>query len=154
MTKKTQKILRILANHNGQNIRASWVKPVKTLKGFTGKIHKFTSAIVRAGINFANLESVQSSIAKGERAQVQPLSWGIWLKFPLIIGHKEKEYLRLYPCSMRVINPKVIWILNDHPISYSEIESVILASEKPSGEIPECFTVTIDYLVSLNNQRV
>ena len=39
-------------------------------------LEKVTNAVVRAGIDFANLTSVKEGIANGERGEVQSLPWG------------------------------------------------------------------------------
>lgn len=144
-------IIESLKGHHGQNIRASWQKSCKLLQGYAGNVvTKTTVAVVRGGIDYANLASVREGIASGERDEVQSLPWGEWAQFPVHITHRGADYVRLYPPTGGISQmPKVQWQLNGEPVEYAAIEHMLLASEKPKGEKPDCFTVKAENIVSI-----
>jgi hypothetical protein len=83
----------------GQFIRVRYTSTSdKPSAGFKGTVlHKIVDAVVRGGIDFANLQAVKDGIATGTRGGVQGLSYGEWESFPYVIAHKGERYYRLYP---------------------------------------------------------
>lgn len=113
-------------------------------------LEKVTNAVVRAGIDFANLSSVKEGIANGERGEVQSLPWGEWKHFPYIITHKEKEYIRLYPSVANT--PKVKYFVNNAEVSKEDFAAYLTPSEankllNPEEKPIECFTITADNIL-------
>lgn len=132
----------------GNFIKASFhteKKPAAAHKGTT--LEKVTTGVFRAGINFANLQSVKDGIANGERGEVQPLPWGEWESFPYVIKHKENHYLRLYPAK----NGKVetTYLVNGQEVSREEFNSYLTPSDAKSPEKFECFTVKCSNVIAL-----
>jgi hypothetical protein len=118
-------------SRKGQHVRATWQRVCKTFKDCPLLIVKRTSAYVRAGIEYANLAVVKDAVANGERSEVESLPWGEWLKYPFIISHKGKEYVRLYPATFaNLATPSVEWSIDGKPADYAQVEPYLLASEK------------------------
>jgi hypothetical protein len=137
-------ILDKILSSKGQFVKAVWKSnpsPAAAHKKAGVLLEKHTSAVCRAGINFANLSSVQEGIANGERGPVQELPWGEWKSFPYIIAHKEAEYVRLYPTDTRC---ETIYFVNGDKVDKDTFTSYLTPSEAAklsSGEKPECFTI-------------
>jgi hypothetical protein len=113
-------------------------------------LEKVTNAVVRAGIDFANLTSVKESIANGERGEVQSLPWGEWKVFPYVITHKDKEYIRLYPSVANT--PKVKYFVNNEEVDKTTFASYLTNSEankllNPEDKPIECFTISADNIL-------
>ena len=136
-----QDIVNQLRNHKGQNQKLTWTRPAHTRKAFEGMITKTTTAIVRAGIDYANLASIKQGIESGERDEVGPLPWGEWIEFPFTIGHKGNEYVRLYPSSFAGMPKTTTWAMNGKPVSFADVAPYLLASELPKDDDdkPACF---------------
>lgn len=145
-------IVNRLKGHKGQHVLVTWTRPAKVRKDADGVVvTKRTSAYVRAGIAYSNLSSVKDAVASGEREESKGLPWGAWSAWPFIIAHKGREYLRLYPAVFDNLRPKVEWTIDGRPATWSEVEPLVLASEKPkeTDEKPECFTVGADSIVAV-----
>lgn len=114
----------------GQFIRVRYRTNVKTAAAHKAvSIIKTVEGIFRTGIDYANLGSVKSAIASGERGEVQGLNWGEWAVFPWIITHKDKEYLRLYP--VESVTPLVNYVVQNDP-AFSGAEHVNATKEDVS----------------------
>ena len=137
--------------HKGQNLSAMWVRPLKTLKGITAKVNKLTVAVVRGGVDYDNLRSVQEGRADGSLpAENAGLPWGEWAEFPLHITHKGTDYARLYPASGINFIPKTTYFVDGKEVSKETAQGYCLASEfRVNDEVPTCFTIKVDSLVSI-----
>jgi hypothetical protein len=145
-----EQILERILNCKGQFVKAVWKSnpsPAAAHKKAGIVLEKHTSAVCRAGINFANLSSVQQGIEEGTRGPVQELPFGSWKVFPYIITHtpkgseKEVEYIRLYPTDSRC---ETVFFVNGEQVDRDTFTSYLTPSEAAkatSGEKPECFTV-------------
>jgi len=163
MLEKTKQLIETLRNCKGAQRVAVWVTPIRKLRGdFNGThiVSKQVLARVRAGIDYANLGTVKDAIANGEREEVQPLPWGEWLQFPYAIGHTRKdgaynEYVRFYPPVLKagseVKKPQVQWYLDGVPTTYASVEPMLLASDKPTEEVPACFNVNVENIVAVQD---
>lgn len=149
--KTASAILETMLNAKGQYVTARWKSIVKTSAQYSDlNIEKITSAVVRAGIDFANLSSVKEGIENGERGEVKPLKWGSWKQFPYIIEHTKKsgeynEYVRLYPSNSPNHIPSVSYFVDGVKTTKNEIMEYLTPSDAKkltSGEKPECFTLT------------
>jgi hypothetical protein len=150
--KSASQIKDAIMKAKGQFVLASWFSEPTPKAAFKGvNLKKETIAVVRAGINFANLTSVKEGIANGERGEVQPLSWGEWIDFPYVIGHKGNEYIRLYPSNHI---PKVKYFANGKEVSKVEFASYLTpskAKELLNGERKEveCFTIKANNVLNI-----
>ena len=145
-------IISQVESRRGRHVKVTWQRVAKVLNGASSLlIVKRTSAWVRSGIDYANLNVVKEGIANGERGEVQPLPWGEWIQFPFIIGHKGTEYVRLYPATFDNLKPEVEWSINGRPASYESCEQYLLSSEKRKDEDdrPLCFTVKAESVIDI-----
>ena len=144
--KTASEIIANILNAKGQFVTAKWQSVVSTSAAFKAlKITKITSAVVRSGIDFANLTSVKDGSANGERNEVGSLPWGTWINFPYIIGHNDKEYVRLYPSLSANHIPKVSYFVDGIETPKAEILQYLTASnvkKLTESNTPECFTLT------------
>jgi hypothetical protein len=144
--KTAKQIIEILLKATGQFTSVKFQSVVKTAAAFKGlNILKITNAVVRSGIDFSNLTSVKDGIANGERNEVGSLPWGTWINFPYIIGHNDKEYVRLYPSLAPNHIPKVSYFVDGIETPKAEILQYLTASKVASilePKIVECFTLT------------
>ena len=144
--KTASEIIANILAAKGQFVTARWQSVVGTAAGFKHlNITKITSAVVRSGIDFANLTSVKVGIENGEREEVKSLPWGKWLNFPYIIGHKNKEYVRLYPSLSANHIPKVSYFVDGIETPKAEILQYLTGStvkKMNEAKAPECFTLT------------
>jgi hypothetical protein len=149
MTSKTQsltaqEILDRILNAKGQFVKAVWKSNPSAAAAHKKAgvvLEKHTSAVCRAGINFANLSSVQQGIEEGTRGPVQELPWGTWQNFPYVIEHKGVEYIRLYPTDSRC---ETVFYVNGEQVNRETFAKYLTpsdAAKMSSGEKPECFTV-------------
>jgi hypothetical protein len=145
-------IIQNLLSSKGQFRRAIWKSnpsPAAAHKKAGIVLEKKTSAVVRAGINFANLSSVKIGIEEGTRGEVQELPWGTWVQFPYVIEHKDSYYLRLYPSDTK---STTMYFVNDEEVDKDTFASYLTPSESAklyTGEKPECFTVKRDNIIGM-----
>jgi hypothetical protein len=161
-----QEILDRILNSKGQFVKAVWKSnptPAAAHKKSGITLEKHTSAVCRAGINFANLSSVQQGIEEGTRGDVQELPWGQWKVdsegnslFPYIIEHTDKtgnycEYVRLYPTDTHC---NTIYYVNGEEVSKEKFAEYLTPSDakkiiEPSDEDrPLCFTIKKDNILA------
>jgi hypothetical protein len=143
-------ILDKILSSKGQFVKAVWKSnpsPAAAHKKAGVLLEKHTSAVCRAGINFAQLSAVKDAIAANERGEVQELPFGTWLHFPYIIKHTpkgsedEQYYVRLYPTDSRC---ETIYFVNGEKVDKDTFTSYLTPSEAAklsSGEKPLCFTI-------------
>jgi hypothetical protein len=142
----TEVINKIL-NTKGSFVKAYWKSNPKPAAAYKNVIlEKVTSAVVRAGVNFANLSSVKDAIENGERGEVQSLPWGNWKQFPYIIEHKDAEYIRLYPSTGNNHFPSSTYYVDGQVVDKGTFAEFLTESERkkllnPEENRPECFTV-------------
>jgi hypothetical protein len=144
-------IISNILNSKGQFVKAIWKSeptPAASHKKAGVLLEKKTSAVCRAGINFANLSSVKIDIEEGERGEVQELPWGQWLSFPYVIEHKDSLYIRLYPSDTK---SNTIYYVNGEVVNKETFASYLTPSDAKKlfeGDKPECFTVKRDNIIS------
>lgn len=127
-----QKILQ----STGQFIRVSWKSNPRPKAQFKNlKLEKISSAVVRAGINFANLK-------ENEGRETGRLPWGDWKIFPYVIEHRGKDYLRLYPNN----KPETKYFINGKTVDRDEFLDKLPESAKKE-ESPSCFTVAEENII-------
>lgn len=139
---------KLLKIQKGQFHSILWERPCKIKKAFNGNvIMKRSSAVVRFGVEYDNIQAVQEKRTNGELpAQNAGLQWGEWLMYPYFIKHKNQIYLR---CST-VPNTKVKseYYLNGVKVPFEQVENMLLASEK-NAKKAEVFTINIDNILSI-----
>ena len=144
--KTASEIIANILNAKGQFVTAKWQSVVKTSASFKHlNITKITSAVVRSGIDFQNLTSTKDAIANGTKEANGELPWGSWLSFPYIIGHNNKEYVRLYPSLSANHIPKVSYFVDGVETPKAEILGLVTpstAKKMVEAVAPECFTLT------------
>jgi len=154
MNTKTQtltsdQIINNLLNSKGQFVRVVWKSDVKPAAIHKDKVlEKRTSAVVRSGVNFANLSAVKEGIANDERGEVQELPWGQWLSFPYVIEHKDTLYLRMYPSDTK---STTVYYVNGETVDKSDFIALLTPSESKKiteGVAPPCFNVKRDNIIS------
>lgn len=152
-TTKDQLITEILTNKKGSNLSAVWRRPVKTKKACTDIIEKETTIICRGGIEYDNTVAVQDKRDAGELpAENAGLpEWQEWVNYPTILRHKGNGtlYARFFPAAGIPFKPKTRFFKNGVEVAKSDVEDVLLASEKSNGEIPLCYSVKIESVVEL-----
>jgi hypothetical protein len=120
------------------NLLSTSAKPRAEFKGTV--LTKRSRMVCRAGIDFANKQSVKDGIKAGTRGVVGELPWGVWDCFPYLITHKGGLYYRLYPVSVQ----SVVYMVNGAEVTRDAWLAYLTPSarkEAESGERPECMTV-------------
>ena len=108
---------------------------------------KVSKGIYRTGVDFANLSSVKEAIAKGERGEVQPLSWGVWKVFPFIIGHKGNDYCRITTSPSHT--PSVSYFVDGVEVSKEHYLSLLPPSKRKPSEPSEVFTIKAENIIKV-----
>lgn len=111
-------------------------------------ITKTSHAVLQYGVNYDNKKSVQIKRENGELpAENQGLPWGYWYQYPLIIAKDNKDgttdfYVRGGTTENNYIKSE--YEINGKKATYNEVESMLLAKEKPNGKKPDVINVKID----------
>lgn len=143
-------VINKILNTKGSFVKAYWKSNPKPAAAHKNVIlEKVTSAVVRAGIDFAKLSSVQDAIESGERGEVQSLPWGQWKMFPYIIEHKDANYIRLYPSTGNNHIPSSTYYVDGQVVDKGTFANYLTNSEReklmnPDENRPECFTIKTD----------
>lgn len=153
-----------ILNAKGSFVKAAWKSNPKPAAAFKNiLLEKNTVAVVRSGINFANLSAVKDAIAAGERSEeIGELPWGTWYFdklsqkswFPYVIEHKDELYLRLYPSDGNNHKVNSIYYVDGQEVDKNVFASYLTNSEAkkildPDGEKPLCFTIKLKNLLDL-----
>lgn len=153
VTSDAKAVLSALFEHKGQNVFVTWERDCDTYKGTKEKVTKRTKALVRSGIDYANLGSVKSGIETGERGEVQPLpSWQEWACAPYILRHKGNgtEYVRLFPGSFKNVAPVVEYFIDGNAATKADVAPLLMASEKRDrDEEPTVFNVKVNSILNI-----
>ena len=152
---KSDQIVEVLSRSHGQIMRAKWTRKLKTLKGVTAKIEKITETSVRS-VDYNSQMRVQMKREVGELPETpQPLPWGQWKKFPYLVEHNGKEYVRFCLCYGNV-KPVVKFKKNGRFVDKEKIEHLVLTSEvKEKSDTPLCLTIGVEALKQLKlNHKV
>lgn len=148
-----QQVLSTILNTKGQFVKASWKSNPSPKAMFKGTIlEKVSIGVVRAGIDYSNLASVQEGIESGERGEVQGLPWGQWEQFPYIISHKSESYIRLYPSNHKTITKYFVNSVEVDSTKFCEYLTPSAASQILNLD-PEkplvCFTVKASNILGI-----
>jgi hypothetical protein len=149
--KDSEEILAKILNCKGQYISLitkTTVQPAAAHKSVA--LEKIISNKYRAGIQFKNLTSVKKAIESGEREEIQPLRWGKWKKYPYVIEHKDKEYIRLYPSTNSDSGIEVKYKVNGKEVPRSAFNAYLKPSDlNKQGAIPECYYIALDNILEI-----
>jgi hypothetical protein len=143
-----------IRQRKGQFTKIQFRSSPKPSAAFKSKVlEKVTTGTFRLGLDYSNLGAVKEGIEAGERGEVQPLPWGQWLEFPILIQHNGKEYARVYPQHERdesgTLVPKntaVVKYLIDGQEVDRETFNACLPPSKRESKSPDCFTVALENL--------
>ena len=148
-----QEILSKILKSKGQFVKASWKSNPSPKASFKGtNLEKVHIGIIRAGINYSNLASVQQGIETGLRGEVQELPWGQWELFPYLITHKSETYIRLYPSSHKTITKYFVNSVEVDSVKFCEYLTPSAAAQilNPDSENPlACFTVKASNILDI-----
>ena len=138
-----------MTTRKGVNVRLSWKRNCKVKKTCQDLIEKATVAVGRLGIDYNNQASVIEKRENGELPEEAQPIWGgkgAWVIFPYLFRHTvtNKLYMRLYNGTSKTAKPTVQFYRNGDPVSKSELETVLLASEKKTSDPTDCFCVKLD----------
>lgn len=136
----------------GCNIIVEWVRNGKVRKGVTSNIQKSVRMVGRIGIEYDNMQTVQTKRATGELpAENAGLPWGRYEVYPYLIEHKGERYLRLYKGTSNKTTPRVVWFKDGSEVQRDEVADMLLKSELDSKE-GDCFTVKVSDITRLNSE--
>jgi len=138
----------------GNFVKAFWKSKVKSAAAYKHiLLEKYTSAVVRAGMEYANIDHIKEAIENGERDEPGPLPWGEWKivdgksMYPYIIEHKGEDYIRLYPSNANNHIPNVKYFVDGEEVEKSEFAKYLTPSdakkllERTEEDKPDCFTL-------------
>lgn len=149
---RATQMIEVLKARKGQFIRIEYfTNPAPAAAHKSRTLTKRTTMIVRTGIAFENLASVQMAIATGQRGEVQPLAWGEWEVHPWLIAHKGAEYLRVTIDGVPN-HASSTYEVDGKPVSRGEFLSYLTPAkraEAESGDRPEVLTIKVENIVSL-----
>lgn len=128
---KASKYIEIVSARKGQNLSATWERPMKVRKASGDiSITKITKAVVRGGIDYDNMATVKEGREDGTKPEENNgLPWGEWAAFPFHITHKEQDYLRMYPASGINFTPNVTYVMDGKEVGMDIVEPLCLAGE-------------------------
>ena len=116
-------------------------------------ITKTQSMVVRLGVDYENLGQTAKNRASGASPEENAgLPWGEWEMFPFLIGHKGKQYVRVYANKDQI---KAQWFLNGVPVMKSIIEPFLTSAETSNDKLQYApdgiltFTVTGENIKSI-----
>ena len=122
----------IVSARKGSFQSIAWKSPKTPSAKFKGvQLETVTKAVVRAGIDFANLSSER------EREEIGSLPWGEWETFPFTIQHKGERYIRLYPSG----NLETRFFADGKEVTKEEFQAYQRPSDISSGSFKKCFNV-------------
>jgi hypothetical protein len=155
-------IISNLLSSKGQFVRAIWKSnptPAAAHKKAGITLEKKTSAIVRSGINFAQLSAVKEGIASGDRPEVGELPFGRWKinpvtgesMFPYVIETDKGDQIRMYPSHTK---STTIYFVNGEEVAKEKFAEYLTPSDSKklfSNESPLCFTVKRENIIGVED---
>jgi len=160
-------ILENILHSRGQFVKAIWKSnptPAAVHKKAGIILEKRNSAVVRSGINFANLSAVKLAVENNERDPVSELPFGKWhvdsegnSLFPYVISHTPKGsdeevlYIRLYPTDSKA---NTLYYVNGKSVDKETFATYLTPSDRKKmtdGEAPLCFTVKKDNIIGVED---
>lgn len=109
-------------NAPGAFTTMSWERDVAVAAVHRGtSVRKHVSAVVRTGIDFANL-------ARNEERDTGAMTWGEWVVFPLVKTHKGREYARLYTAPNSRV--RVHYTIDGQPATREQVADLLTPSKR------------------------
>lgn len=135
----------------GVNVRATWKRAMRTRAAVKQLVQKQTTAVVRTGVIYDNIQQVQRMRSTGELPEHNAgLSWGEWVVFPYHIVHKHEDYFRLYPPAGIKFTPEVRYYIDGQEVRREQVEPLVYSGEFNSVRDESlCFNVKVNDLVHL-----
>jgi hypothetical protein len=129
----------------------TWRTTAKPSRHNTNRsLTKVTTAVVRTGIQYANISSVALRLAEeGRTAEDLTLPWGEWVVYPLLIANKGEYYLRVAPVPGKVM--KAEYFIDDRAATRDEWYALQppSAAPKPDAPRPEVLTIKVSNIVNI-----
>lgn len=150
-----EEIKKKLVGHKGQFTNAVFMSRVPTLKSAKNVVvEKRTTCVVRSGIDYKKLTSVQNAITNGTRGPVESLPWGEWFDTPYGVAHNGNKYIRLYPPSNAQLNTfdfdaKVVFLADGKVISRETAVEYCGSKAQARDSVPAVITVNCVNVVSI-----
>lgn len=152
-----------ILNAKGSFVKASWKSnPKPAAKHKDVLLEKHTTAVIQAGVDYANLSSVKMAIENGERGEVQELPWGQWYVdpitqkswFPYIIEHKDEYYIRMTSSKGNNHRPKSVYFVNGEETDKDTFASYLTASDakkllEPTEDDKPVFNIKLKNLLDI-----
>lgn len=138
---------------NGSFTSLVWERQLPVRKAYADNIvTKRSSGVVRCGISYDNMKSVQIKRADGILpAENAGLKWGEWLQYPNFIQHKGNIYLRCAESPNNKI--KTEYFLNGRPVEKSEIEGICTKAAFTNHENLDVFTINVENILAIRQGR-
>ena len=148
-----------LLSAKGKFVKCKWRSNPKGAAAFKDVLlEKHTTAVIQAGVNYANLSSVKQGIEDGTRFDVQSLPLGEWYIdsenknwFPYLILHKEELYLRLTVSKAFNHIPKSEFYVNGVQSTKQEFATYLTPSESKKLLDPVADDISPVFNIKLNN---
>jgi hypothetical protein len=140
----------------GANIIVEWERPCTTFKGVSCVITKRVKMIGRIGIEYDNQKKVIEARQEGSLpVENQGLRGMEWVEYPWLIRSikSRKLYLRLYKGTSDKIKPSVSFFKDGIEVPKETIQHYLTAKELQSTENSNCFTCSVDSIISLNREK-
>lgn len=147
-----ENIIEKALNKKGRFANIEYTRQCKVKKSCSDVITKLTRVYnVRIGASYDNLREVKAARENGELPkQNQGLIGLEWENYPVLLKNPktQKKFIRLETAKNSVF--KTEYFKNGKPIEKSEIESILLASEKQQGDKPVVMNINTEYITVLN----
>lgn len=142
-------IAKLKSQPAGSYLSVTTEKLLKNRKGRSETVYKLSQMVVRAGISYDAQKAVQAKRESGEAPSTnQGLPFGEWIEYPYHIGHKGKDYVRLYLSPLH--NVKTVYTIDGRQATKAEAMEICLASNfSKGGERPDCITVSADNIKAI-----
>lgn len=126
-----------------------WERQLPVKKAYSGHIiTKRSNGVVRFGVEYDNMKSVQQKRADGILpSENAGLTWGEWSMYPYFIKHKGNTYLRCTESPNNKVQTE--YFLDGRKVFKEEISSMCLKSAFNNHGEMDCFTVNIDNIISV-----
>lgn len=127
-----------------------WERPLPVRKAYAGNniVTKRTSAVVRFGVEYDNMGSVQTKRANGELPTAnEGLKWGEWSLYPYFIRHKGKNYLRCAEAQNSPIHTE--YFLNGRKVDKATVEPLCTKAAFTDHSKLDVFTVDCDNILAI-----
>ena len=140
-----------LLTKSGQFVSIHTKRPVKTKKAFSNiQLEKEASFVVRIGVNYDNIKTVQEKRASGE---LPPENAGLkpnfrWVKFPVLMQNEKNGEFYVRCTKGANTKPKSKFLLNGIEVDKNSIAEYCLAQELKSNEA-EVFDIKVSNIIEI-----